>query len=777
MPVIPTYTSSEKLDTAAGSMPHVSVDNAQFEAAKQMGAAVGSLGRNVSEFAAQLAKRDEQSSKFNDGIQSDLLQQKLAADDAEAAHAMPEDARDYTQQRLENFDKRLNETLPNISESQREDYQQRFQVLRAKYANQYAQTEFAQRSKWAQNTMQSTVDEYAAAAANNPDELGDRVKLIQERVQNMPVPEAMKPAIAKASIEQVQAAAAARVYQANPDGLRAAFGRPGADAIQQAEGDVGQAVAGRIVKAEYGNGSVYKNPNSSAAGAGQFLDGTWLAMMNKHRPDLVDGKSQGEILAMRNDPNLSRDMVAAYANDNAKVLSDHGIQATPGNVYLAHFLGPKGAVNFLQNDPSTPASQVADKAAVAANQSVLGGGKTVGDVIAWASRRMGGQTGPVDQRFAGISPQLQDRLIRGAEVQLKQDNAGTRTLMQNDLASIEKTGIGIETLTPEKVAQAVGPEGAQQWMQNRELARTVQKATNGFEHFSEAQMDDTIATLAPTPGATNFVAQQKAQAAVEARKQEIIDKRNADPAGAVTAFDNVKQAAQVAKTAQTVQAREAMIDARVAAQQEIGIDPSNVHVLTDAEAKHYAALLRPLARGQADVVNQDKVAKGIVEQLQQAYGKHAQDALSEVLFHVTMKRDASDILAGAALRLKEGTSGPAVLPQERSRIENEARADAVDKIGAGLPPPAATAATRKNAEAVAAGERPPAIPNPNVSPAHKELYSKALNMLYADPQKMAPYFVDWYGIDRLPADIRRQYDQNMPVPKPDPAAFYNQGYK
>lgn len=153
-----------------------------------------------------------------------------------------------------------------------------------------------------------------------------------------------------------------------------------------------------IIGAESGGNPTARNPNSSAAGLGQFIDGTWLSMMAKNRPDLVEGKSRDEILALRNDPALSREMTGAYARDNSKALTDAGLPATPGNTYLAHFAGPQGAVNVLKADPSATAGAVLGDAVVKANPFLRG--MTVADLQAWAAKKVGGG-GPAAQPPVG----------------------------------------------------------------------------------------------------------------------------------------------------------------------------------------------------------------------------------------------------------------------------------------------------------------------------------------------------------------------------------------
>jgi hypothetical protein len=146
------------------------------------------------------------------------------------------------------------------------------------------------------------------------------------------------------------------------------------------------ALVDSIVSAESGGDPNAKNPNSSAAGPGQFLSSTWLDTLAKHRPDITG--SPDELLALRNDPALSRDMTAAYAADNGGILKQAGLPVTPGTQYLAHFAGPQGAVGLLNADPSTPAGSVLGAGVVKANPFLAN--MTAGDVAAWANRKMGG---------------------------------------------------------------------------------------------------------------------------------------------------------------------------------------------------------------------------------------------------------------------------------------------------------------------------------------------------------------------------------------------------
>jgi len=162
------------------------------------------------------------------------------------------------------------------------------------------------------------------------------------------------------------------------------------------------ALVDSIIGAESGGNPNAQNPNSSAMGLGQFIAPTWIDTLSRERPDLVAGKSKEEILALRADPALSRQMTEAYANQNGQILSKAGFEANPGNTYLAHFAGPQGAVKVLSSDPAAPVESILGPQAVAANSFLRG--MTAGDLQAWAARKMGGAPQQPAMRAAQASP-------------------------------------------------------------------------------------------------------------------------------------------------------------------------------------------------------------------------------------------------------------------------------------------------------------------------------------------------------------------------------------
>lgn len=158
----------------------------------------------------------------------------------------------------------------------------------------------------------------------------------------------------------------------------------------------------RIIDIESSGNPNIRARTSTATGLNQFLNATWLATVKKHRPDLMDGRSSAQVLALRTDPKLSIELGARFAEDNARVL---GKGWTDGDLYLAHFSGVGVAKQLLRADPSDPCSLYYSDAAIKANASILRG-KTVGQVRAWANRKMAGARTHWVAKFLGAAVPL-----------------------------------------------------------------------------------------------------------------------------------------------------------------------------------------------------------------------------------------------------------------------------------------------------------------------------------------------------------------------------------
>ncbi len=156
----------------------------------------------------------------------------------------------------------------------------------------------------------------------------------------------------------------------------------------------------QLISVESGGRATAKNENSSATGAAQFIEGTWMTMVDRHRPDLKQGRSPAEILALRNDPALSRELATRLWEDNRRALEARGISPSVGDLYLAHFAGDGKAARLIVASDDTPISEIMSAAEIAANRNVRWAGKlfedfTAGDIRRWADAKMAGLPDPV----------------------------------------------------------------------------------------------------------------------------------------------------------------------------------------------------------------------------------------------------------------------------------------------------------------------------------------------------------------------------------------------
>jgi hypothetical protein len=178
---------------------------------------------------------------------------------------------------------------------------------------------------------------------------------------------------------------------------------------------------------------------SSATGLYQFIDQSWLAIVNEHgakhgmdwasdaiergpggRYVVSDPTLRQQILDLRNNPEAASVMAAELATDNRAYLEERiGRRAEPVDLYLAHFLGAGGAAKFLTSmaqNPDAPAANLFPSAA-RANASVFydrqGDPRSLADVRSNFERKLSG---------GGASPSGQpDTIPEGAQTVMPAD--------------------------------------------------------------------------------------------------------------------------------------------------------------------------------------------------------------------------------------------------------------------------------------------------------------------------------------------------------------------
>jgi len=182
-----------------------------------------------------------------------------------------------------------------------------------------------------------------------------------------------------------------------------------------------------------------KAPTSSAEGLFQFIDRTWLEIVALHAADygftaaaeairivdgepVVSGKDREWIMGLRTDPYFSALMAGELIKDVERALIAQGErELAEAELYLAHFLGARSAVRFLEaldQDPNMKASKLFPQAAKAnAGLFMEGKGRKRRPVsVAELYNKIDSKIVRRLDRYEGIGPYLAEVTRPAAEV-------------------------------------------------------------------------------------------------------------------------------------------------------------------------------------------------------------------------------------------------------------------------------------------------------------------------------------------------------------------------
>jgi hypothetical protein len=359
--------------------------------------------------------------------------------------------------------------------------------------------------------------------------------------------------------------------------------------------------------------------------------------------------------------------VAKQMEAVARYLKDAGVKPGMGllDIYSAVNAGKVGRYNASDANNGGAPGTVADKV-----RNQMEGHKKK------AAALVGGTYN--DPVVGNLSPDIREKLYKQAEREIetnrKKDKFRVDGLVNDHLKSIETTGVGLppETLSPEMIADALGPEKARFIGMEAERRQRVYNAMNGIERLSESEIDARVATLQPRakksePSEADLADPTEAfvgknQSTYEgyaddmrtynearAKAEKFKQARRDDPALAVRDFDNVASARDAKEyedkngiKVMTPASAQELIRQRLVAQQQIGIEAPLA--VTKQEADVIARQLRLISSENREGMTQ------FLDDMYRTYGEYADEVLAATFQHARvsseLSRFASSILMG-----------------------------------------------------------------------------------------------------------------------------------
>ncbi len=265
---------------------------------------------------------------------------------------------------------------------------------------------------------------------------------------------------------------AARTFEAASGRAQASFQTSNRENVIRNTPLSGDEVAATI-GAESGGSNIARNPRSSALGAGQFIESTFVALFRKYdseqaavidQANPIRAEADKVIAALRTNRQVTEKYVEIYLKEIGASLTEAGLPSTPQNRQLGYFLGPEGAKTLLRADPSANAAGLLPKAAAANPEVFRNGAASVQDVLNYASKRVAANSAEAqssrekviaykaEAEAIGLSSAEQEKLrtVQDAldAARARGDEIGTKFKTAQDLIRASSS-----SLTPELQAQ------------------------------------------------------------------------------------------------------------------------------------------------------------------------------------------------------------------------------------------------------------------------------------------------------------------------------------
>lgn len=192
----------------------------------------------------------------------------------------------------------------------------------------------------------------------------------------------------------------------------------------------------------------------------RLVESSWLDLFKRYFPTEAANKTRHQIIELRKESALYRQLIADYAKDNAEILTRAGVNVDKAALYLSHILGADGFMRLLSVDPSSLITDIFTPEELGSNKKSLLG-KTVEDLREYAEAVVSLTDSAV--KGAGLIQDLEDERTAEQRKYLQGLEKGIKDkLFEVDLIKMQKEGLGEqaailkEVRTEEARAAAVG---------------------------------------------------------------------------------------------------------------------------------------------------------------------------------------------------------------------------------------------------------------------------------------------------------------------------------
>ena len=378
---IDLMTSTDRANLPSGKMVVEKASANDFGG--QIGQALSGLADAGSQLALKIQANAKKVQEFDYEKQFSALQEQDNVAYEQKLRGVSGNADGWWQSSREETKTRFDAWLGTLPEQARAEYAARSQQFQGRRTSQAFQDQYKQQDAHTRVSLTEEQRKAGLAVQQQPQNYDDFLKQQEKLIDASPLTPLEKERH-KADIRSSLAFTAeqARVQQ-NPAGV-------------VAEG-AGGAYRDKIRAKESGSNDNAANPDSTAVGRYQFLEGTWNAFAGKAGVPPVTAENRGT----KNDPRRNGDFqekaLDQYVAASTAALTTNRLPVTDANLYMLHFMGQGGGTKFiraLQENAGATAASLFPKEAEA-NRSVFFNGrtqeaKTVGEVYAQLTKGLNG---------------------------------------------------------------------------------------------------------------------------------------------------------------------------------------------------------------------------------------------------------------------------------------------------------------------------------------------------------------------------------------------------